>query len=213
MDTLTKGLLAGTAVSALAVVPALAGQLHHPMLAMLTKNGAISLNGNSHFKSVVHTGGVSKTTINYTYTTCAGFGSGGCGKTWHDTGNESTLYHKTVDLTGAVIFYTITAGGHCADYPGQKQKITAKPTHGKGTVYSSKAHETLSSCTGTLTFYGPAYELKSKTSTTDSEAFKDYLTDKYTTSTTTTGTKHKKHKHKHELIENINIYADLTINQ
>ena len=208
MDSLTKTLLTSAALSALSVAPAMAAtQSHHPMLSLLTKNGAITLKGDSHFKSALHVGGAIKSTINYTATTCGGFGTYGCGKTWHATGNESTLYKKTVDLATAVIFYEVSAGGHCVDYQPQAQKITAKPTNGKASLYSVKQHVTLSSCTGTLTYYGPAYELKSKTATSDSEAIKDYLTDTYTT--TTTGKKHKKKKH--ELIENINIYADVNI--
>jgi len=207
MDKLTTTLLTGAALGALSFVPAVAGQSHHPMLALLTKDGAVTVKGLSHFKTSMYNAGTKKYTTIYTYTTKGGFGSLGGGKTWHDTGSEAELYKQTVDLTGAVIFYTITAGGHCADAPNQSAKITGKPSNGKGSVYSVKSKVNLGVCTGTLTFYGPAYELKSKTATQDNESFTD--TAKDTVTTTTTGTKHKHNKYK--FTDEIDIYADLTI--
>ncbi|HEY3638104.1 MAG TPA: hypothetical protein VGK90_08110 [Rhizomicrobium sp.] len=209
MDSLTKTLLTGAAVSAFAVAPAVAGQAHGPRLAMLTNHGVVALKGTVHSKTVVKTPGTTKITSVFTYTTRGGFGSQGGGKTWQDAGNETALYKQTAALTGAVIFYTVTAGGHCADAPDQKAKITGKPTNGKGSVYSTKVFASIpGTCTGTLTYYGPAYELKSKTATSDNEGFTD--TAKDTVTTTTTGTKHKHNKFK--FTDEINIFAHITIN-
>jgi len=185
MDKLTTTLLTGAAMSALSVVPALAGA--HPMMAVKTAHGAISMKGNTHYKTGIHNPGRTVFTVtfgNFTY-----------------TGARSTLYHKTVDVGPPFVWYTVSTGGHCVNYHFQHPKAT-KSTVAKIKVYTTKIHTTVHTtngetvCSGTLTFYGPSYELKSMTATMDSFQMNDGAY--FTTTTTTTGTKHKKKKHKYD---------------
>ena len=177
MDKLTTTLLTGAAMGALSVAPAMATTSHHPMLAVKTSHGAISVRGNFHSKTDVHTPGVTRYT--YTFPT-----------TFKFTGNESTMYKNTVDLQG-IVWYTVSSGGHCVNLPGQKAHAIKDPD-AKIKMHTSKVHVTLSACTGTLTFYGPAYRLNNKNASSDTFQWLD----KVRFTTTSTGGKVNKYEDK-----------------
>lgn len=190
MYKLTTTLLTGAALIALSAAPALATP------ALLIKNGIKVASATIHYKTDINDPG--RTVITETLPSEA------------FTGNRSTMYKKTKDLAPGETWLSVTANGkHCFDFTGtsgQKEKFS-KDGNAKVAVYTYKSagtHTFFTSkgatghCTGTLTLYAPAYELKSKTASNDT--FDGYDAVKFTTTTTTTGTKHKKNKNKFELI-------------
>src|SRR5215469_2708826 len=166
MDKLTTTLLTGAALGALSVAPAMA-TTHHPMLAVRTAHGAMTVRGIVHSKTSIHTPGV----VKYTFTFPT---------TFKFTGNESTMYKNPIDLQG-IAWYTVSSGGHCVDIPGQKAHAILDP-NAKIKMHTSKAHITVSACTGTLTFYGPAYRLNNKNASSDTFKWLDKV--RYTTTST-----------------------------
>jgi hypothetical protein len=191
MGKLTTTLLTGVALIALSAAPALAG--FPPVL--LAKNGIRGVTGTVHYKTDIHNPGMTVITETLPSETF--------------TGNHSTMYKKTKNLVPGETWLTLTANGqHCYDFTGssgQKESFS-KDANAKIAAYTYKSAGThtyfttngaTGHCTGTLTLYAPAYELKSKIATRD--AFDGYDAVKFTTTTTTTGTKHKKKKHKFEL--------------
>lgn len=190
MDRLTTTLLAGAALIAFSAAPTLA--VSRP--ALLIHNGNRAVSGTLHYKTDVHNPGRTVATLTLPSETF--------------TGNRSTMYRKTKNLTPGETWLTVTSKGqHCSDFTGSHgQKESFSKDHnakikaytykspGTHTFYTSKG--ATGHCTGTLTLYAPAYELKSRSATTD--AFDGYDAVKFTTTTTTTGTMHKKKKHKFE---------------
>lgn len=153
MDKLTKVLLAGAALGALAAAPAFAavglttGSGNHP----------ITLNGSTHHKTSV-TGSKYQnvtSTVFFTY-----------------TGHESTMYHKAVNLGHPDGWITYTTGnpGVCQTIPGQKAK-TKKDAHAKIKATTVSEHVTLSACTGTVQQYEPVYTLEDSKAKKDSFVF------------------------------------------
>jgi hypothetical protein len=188
MGKLTTNLLTGAALIALSAAPAAA----KPVL--LIKDGIRVASSTMHYKTNINSPGPTVVTLTLPSETF--------------TGNHSTMYKKTKDLTPGEVWLSLTANGnHCSNATGkngQKASFT-KDMNAKIKAYTYKSpgtHTYFTSkgasghCTGTLTLYAPAYELKSKTATTD--AFDGYDAIRFTTTTTTTGTKHKKHKNKFE---------------
>jgi hypothetical protein len=191
MNRLTTTLLTGAALIALSAAPTLA--ISSPVL---LKTGMKGVTGAIHYKTNIHTPGLTVVTETLPSETF--------------TGNHSTMYRKTKNLAPGEVWLTITANGqHCSNFTGgagQKAK-NSKDANAKIAVYTYKSagtHTFFTSngatghCTGTLTIYAPAYELKSKTAMTD--AFDGLDAIRFTTTTTTTGTKHRKKKHRFEFI-------------
>lgn len=149
MNKLTKTLLAGAALGALAAAPALAsagltaGSGHNPLI----------VNGSVHGKTPAAGGKYTDvtTTVNFTY-----------------TGHESTMYHKAVNLGHADGWLTYTTGmaGVCQTIPGQKAKAKKDP-HAKIKTDTISTHVSLSACTGTVQQYEPVYTLEDKHATQD----------------------------------------------
>jgi len=189
MNKLTTTLLAGAALTALTAAPVLAKP------ALLIHNGVKVVTATLHYKTDVQNPG--RTVITETLPSEV------------FTGNRSTMYKKTKNLTPGETWLTVTSKGeHCFDFTGATgQKETfSKDSNARIKAYSYKSAGThtffttngaTGHCTGTLTLYAPAYELKSQTAATDS--FDGFDTVKFTTTTTTTGTKHKQKKNKFEL--------------
>ena len=238
MDKLTTTLLTGAAASALAVVPALAGQHQHlPLghshgIAFKTAKGIQFLN-NLHSKTnVLHTPGGTKTNYYTTYTFTTGFGfcwhtSSSCygSRTWNYNGAFSTWLNVPMNLAGSVAWeqsscVEITSSFYsCSIRNADGSKAKGHATGGKLKSYSTAIHNsyTYTFSTGfrerivtNITFHGPKFTLKNPTQTSESGLYK--VTDKltYTYTTTTTGTKHK-HK-KHILTFNGTINMNLAMN-
>lgn len=190
MNSLMKTLLAGAALTALSSAPALAA--HGPVL--LVPHGIKVTSGTVHYKTSIQTPGRTVVTLTLPSETF--------------TGNRSTMYKKTKNLFPGETWLTVTANGqHCSDFTGKVgQKISfSKDKNAKIKAYSYKSpgtHTFFTSngatghCTGTLTLYAPAYELKSKTAATDS--FSGYDAVRFTTTTTTTTNMHR-NKNRFEL--------------
>lgn len=160
MDNLTKTLLTGAAISALAAVPAMAG-VH---LAVSQGHNGLVLAGSTHYKSNF----APKKATNVTETV-----------TFTYTGHESTMYHKAVLLGHPNGWITETAGmpGVCQTIPGQKAK-SSKDNHAKVKAHVSSVHVTVASttggfpgCTGTVLQYQPNYTLKDKKAKQDMLVF------------------------------------------
>lgn len=160
MDNLTKTLLTGAAVSALAAVPAMAG-VH---LAVSQGHNGLRLAGSTHYKSSFAPTKATNVTQTVTYTF---------------TGHESTMYHKAVLLGHPNGWITETSGmpGVCQTIPGQKAKASKDP-HAKIKAYAASTHVTVASttggfpgCTGTVLQYQPKYTLKDKNATQDTFVF------------------------------------------
>jgi hypothetical protein len=189
MDKLTTTLLAGAAIAALSAAPVLAKP------ALLIHNGIKVVTATIHYKTDVQN--PARTVITETLPSEV------------FTGNRSTLYKKTKNLTPGETWLSVTAQGkHCFDFTGTSgQKETfSKDSNAKVKAYTYKSVGThtffttkgaTGHCTGTLTMYAPAYELRSKIAATDS--FDGFDAVKFTTTTTTTGTKHRQKKHRFEL--------------
>jgi len=232
MEKLTTTLLTGAAASALAVVPALAGQHgflplgHSHGMAVKTAKGIQFLNNLHHKTNVVHTPGGVKTNFYTTYTFTTGFGfcynGSSCfgSKTWNYNGAFSTWRKVPMDLAGAVAWESsscveITSRFYsCSirDAAGLKAKGTA--TGGKLKSYTANVHTgfTYTSTSGfrerintNITWYGPQYTLKNTSQSSESGHYA--VTDKisYTYYTTTTGAKHKRKKHTESFNGTINM--------
>lgn len=188
MGKLTTTLLTGAALIALSVAPAGAKP------ALLIKSGLKVVSSTMHYKTDINNPGRTVVTLTLPSETF--------------TGNHSTMYKKTKDLTPGEVWLSLTANGaHCFNATGKNgQKASFTKDHNakiKAYTYKSPGTHTYFTskgatghCTGTLTLYAPAYELKSKTATND--AFDGYDAIRFTTTTTTTGTKHKKNKNRFE---------------
>lgn len=190
MNNLMKTLLAGAALTALSAAPALAGS--RPVL--LVPHGIKVTSGAVHYKTHIQSPG--RTVVTLTLPSEA------------FTGNRSTMYKKTKDLAPGETWLTVTANGqHCSDFTGKvgQKETFSKDKNAKIKAYTYKSpgtHTFFTSngatghCTGTLTLYAPAYELKSKTAATDT--FDGFDAVRFTTTTTTTGKMHK-NKNRFEL--------------
>lgn len=239
MEKLTTTLLTGAAMTALAVAPAMAGQHsfkpvgHYRGIAVKTAQG-IKILDSLHQKTNVagmHQPGKTNFYTTYTFTTHDGFcyhtvATCSGNRTWDYSGAFSTWYKQPKDLAGAVVWESeqcvsvtsrfISCTLH--DAAGLKAKASVKPAHGKLKAYSTAEHNstTFTFSTGfrekfntNLTFYGPAYSLKSKTAASDSGQFD--VSDKldYVYYTTTTGKKHKRKKHTEQF--NGTIHTNLSL--
>ena len=190
MGKLTTTLLTGAALIALSAASAEA----KPVL--LDRNGLKVTSSTMHYKTDINGSPITVVTLTLPSETF--------------TGNHSTMYKKTKDLAPGEVWLTLTANGaHCSNATGkngQKAKFSKDPNARiKAYTYKSPGTHTFFTsqgatghCTGTLTLYAPAYELKSKTATADT--FDGYNAIRFTTTTTTTGTKHKKHENKFEFV-------------
>ena len=142
--TFTKTLLAGAALCALCSAPALARQA--PNVHLQGLDGARAKITANHSKSTASPDAKSFTTT----------------VTFSGTIPEASFY-KTPTLLWAEAWINNST---CVEPPNQKfttQKTTANAKISGGTVTGS----TTSCTTSTFTFYGPVYDLKSKTATSD----------------------------------------------
>lgn len=189
MYNLTKTLLAGAALVALSAAPAVSKP------ALLVPHGIKVVSGMVHHKTNISNPGRTVLTLTLPSETF--------------TGNHSTMYRKTKNLSPGETWLTLTANGqHCSNLTGLNgQKARFSKDHNariKAYTYKSPGTHTYFTsngatghCTGTLTLYAPAYELKNATAATDS--FDGLDTIRLTTTTTSTGTKHKKTKNRFQL--------------
>jgi hypothetical protein len=149
--SLTKTLLAGVALCALATAPALASapSFH---LAGMTARSVTMHNGSVHSKTDIRDPGYT----NFTAT-----------ETFDASISETGFYKNPVLLWSQVWLYS-----SCGTVvPNEKGKAVVKPKYGK--IAAGTMTGTASGCTnGTIyTFIGPVYTLKSTTATSDSFTF------------------------------------------
>lgn len=161
MNNLTRTLLSGAALCALAAMPAQAS----PHLAVSNGHNPLVLaNGSTHGKTNILASKYTNVTDTVTYTF---------------TGHESTMYKKAVLLGHGNGWITETANQPdvCQTIPGQKAK-SSKDNHAKVKAHSFQTHITVASttggfpgCAGTVTQYEPNYTLKDKNATQDKLVF------------------------------------------
>jgi len=147
MDNLTKTLLTGGAMSALAAAPAAAAGAPNFHLAVSNGDHALVLkNGSVHNKTGIHNPKAITKTQRATFTY---------------TGKESTMYRKKVFLGHGTTWYTTTtkAPNVCKTIPGQRGRVLVQPQGMKVHDHPYTQHVSITvtgfHCTGTITFYGP----------------------------------------------------------
>ena len=237
MEKLTTTLLTGAAMSALAVAPATAGGHHFVVnrLVAKTAKGVIVLN-NIPFKKTMLPGKV-KYTYTCTWTTHLGCYSAsfysryktyyGLGANVFDSsGARSTWLKQVHDLpladtweSGACTYHSASNKETCyfRDSPNSKWKATPKASHGRVKAYSQTTHRSYhyTYSTGfvineytTLTWRGPAYELRSSTASSDSFTWNNSTHTTYTY--TCTNSKGKKKMCKEEFIDTAKVNNSLS---
>jgi len=155
MDMLTKSLLTGAAVSALAAVPAMA-TVH---MAGSNSNALVLHNGSHHSKTAVGSKTAPTTTYsNVTQTSSAFY-----------TGNESTMYKKKVTLYPGG-WYTYTPSGACSSIPGQKG-THSKDKNAKIKKKTVQVAVSTSHCHATVSQIEPIYKLHNNKISSDSFVF------------------------------------------
>ncbi|HEY3638109.1 MAG TPA: hypothetical protein VGK90_08135 [Rhizomicrobium sp.] len=145
-----KTLLGGVALCALATAPALAAKAPNFHLGGMVSRAITMHSGATHTKTTIRDPKYTNLTSTVTFT---------------GTISEAGYYKNPVLLWSEAWFYGSCGG----EVPNEKGKTIVQGTAGRvkaGTVTGNS-----SSCNGDFTFYGPLYDLKSKTATSDSFTF------------------------------------------